>query len=87
MDLSINPNTVQRAYLELERRGYIYSQKGKGSFVAGMDSILAGKEAAVLKELSDLVSRAQAAGIGEETLCSAVRRLYTDSESKSGRQA
>ena len=86
-DLSINPNTVQRAYLELERRGYIYSQKGKGSFVAGMDSILAGKEAAVLKELSDLVSRAQAAGIGEETLCNAVRRLYTDSESKSGRQA
>lgn len=32
--LSINPNTIQRAYAELERRGYIYSVKGKGSFVA-----------------------------------------------------
>ncbi len=33
-DLSINPNTIQRAYQELERQGYIYSVKGKGSFVA-----------------------------------------------------
>lgn len=32
--LSINPNTIQRAYAELERQGYIYSVKGKGSFVA-----------------------------------------------------
>ena len=33
-ELSINPNTIQRAYAELERQGYIYSVKGKGSFVA-----------------------------------------------------
>ena len=33
-ELSINPNTIQRAYTELERQGYIYSIKGKGSFVA-----------------------------------------------------
>ena len=31
-ELSINPNTVQRAYVELERRGFIYSIKGKGNF-------------------------------------------------------
>ena len=34
MELSINPNTIQRAYAELERQGYIYSIQGKGSFVA-----------------------------------------------------
>ena len=34
MELSINPNTIQRAYVELERQGYIYTVKGKGSFVA-----------------------------------------------------
>ena len=33
MELSINPNTIQRAYGELERRGYTYSIKGRGSFV------------------------------------------------------
>ena len=31
--LSINPNTIQRAYNELEAEGYIYSVAGKGSFV------------------------------------------------------
>lgn len=34
MELSINPNTIQRAYTELERQGFIYSVKGRGSFVA-----------------------------------------------------
>mgnify|MGYP000093222384 FL=1 len=28
--LAINPNTIQRAYTELERQGYIYSDEGKG---------------------------------------------------------
>jgi GntR family transcriptional regulator len=31
--LTINPNTIQKAYRELENQGFIYSQKGKGSFV------------------------------------------------------
>lgn len=33
MELTINPNTIQKAYRELERQGYIYSVQGKGSFV------------------------------------------------------
>ena len=33
-ELSINPNTIERAYAELERQGYIYSIQGKGSFVS-----------------------------------------------------
>ena len=33
--LAINPNTIQRAYTELESEGYIYSIPGKGSFVSG----------------------------------------------------
>ena len=32
--LSINPNTIQKAYRELERDGYLYQSPGKGSFVA-----------------------------------------------------
>ncbi len=32
--LAINPNTIQRAYAELETEGYCYSQAGRGSFVA-----------------------------------------------------
>ena len=44
MQLSINPNTIQRAYSELERQGFIYSVKGKGSFVANIGSFLDGKK-------------------------------------------
>ena len=33
VELAINPNTIQKAYAELERRGFLYSVKGKGSFV------------------------------------------------------
>ena len=32
--LAINPNTIQRAYRELEAAGYVYSSAGRGSFVA-----------------------------------------------------
>ena len=35
--LAINPNTIQRAYAELETEGYIYSVTGRGSFVAAGD--------------------------------------------------
>ena len=34
MELSINPNTIQRAYAELERRGVIYAAKGRGNFIS-----------------------------------------------------
>ena len=33
VELSINPNTIQRAYGELEKDGFIYTVKGKGNFV------------------------------------------------------
>lgn len=32
--LSINPNTIQRAYAQLEQEGYVYSVSGRGTFVA-----------------------------------------------------
>ena len=40
MDLAINPNTVQKAYTELERQGFIYVVKGRGAYVRGGDDNL-----------------------------------------------
>ena len=37
--LAINPNTIQRAYRELENEGFIYSITGKGSFVAPLHEV------------------------------------------------
>ena len=39
--ISVNPNTVQKAYRELERQGYIYTQSGMGTFVADKSGIRA----------------------------------------------
>lgn len=38
--LAINPNTIQRAYKELENEGYIYTVSGKGTFAAAQDDVL-----------------------------------------------
>ena len=34
IDLTINPNTIQKAYQELERQGFIYTIQGRGNFVS-----------------------------------------------------
>ena len=44
-ELGINPNTVQKAYSELETEGFIYQATGRGSFVSQSD-----KAASALKE-------------------------------------
>lgn len=40
VELSINPNTIQRAYAELERRGVIYAAKGRGNFISDDMAVL-----------------------------------------------
>ena len=63
MELAINPNTIQRAYAELERQGYIYSVKGRGSFVEENNRILEQKKREVYQKLEALIQDARAAGI------------------------
>ncbi|MFT4007048.1 MAG: GntR family transcriptional regulator [Lacrimispora sp.] len=66
MDLSLNPNTIQRAYAELERRGFIYSVKGRGSFVADTGSIRALKNSELKKDLGSWIGEAKRAGLTED---------------------
>ena len=60
-ELAINPNTIQRAYAELEAEGYIYSVAGRGSFVSAGDgehlrriAELTGRLVPLLEELKSL---------------------------------
>ncbi|MFG6118549.1 MULTISPECIES: GntR family transcriptional regulator [Thalassobacillus] len=48
--MTINPNTIQKAYRELETQGYIYSVKGKGSFVQVSDDAVNQEELMKIKE-------------------------------------
>lgn len=49
-DLTINPNTIQKAYRELERDGYTYSVPGKGSFVNDMNETINNERIQMLTE-------------------------------------
>ena len=54
--LAINPNTIQRAYRELENEGYIYTLVGKGTFVAENGNIDNTREKELLREFDELVT-------------------------------
>ena len=51
--LTINPNTVQKAFKELERDGYIYTVSGKGTFISGREFVVV-DEARVQDAIADL---------------------------------
>ncbi len=71
-ELAINPNTIQRAYRELEMQGWIASVAGKGSFVCGVPQVSPEAQQALLQEFDKLAAQLQAMGIDKQTLC---RRL------------
>jgi GntR family transcriptional regulator len=67
--LTINPNTIQKAYRELEREGYIYSVPGKGSFVSEATSIInTEKLEKVKQELVKLLAEAVYLGITKDDI-------------------
>ena len=82
MELSINPNTIQRAYAELERQGYIYSIKGKGSFVADNGHVKEAGRQEVLQRQVDLAKEACAMGVTKEQLWEQIVRIYEENETE-----
>lgn len=86
-DLIINPNTVARAYRELEMEGFIYTRKGKGCYVTDNSSSLIEKERLTLlirifdQAIEDArrynLTRAEIIGLFEQ-------RLRSSAESRTG---
>lgn len=72
-DVGINPNTVQKAYQELERDGIIYTVGGKGSFVAGNDVGVHQRRKKALEDLAAAVKQACDSGCSEEEIINRVR--------------
>lgn len=63
-ELAINPNTIQKAYSELERQGIIYSMKSKGSFVASsVDELRNERKNELLGDLEKVLQELQALGV------------------------
>jgi GntR family transcriptional regulator len=75
VDLSINPNTVVRAYRELEIRGVLETQQGTGTFISHQkvkrDDVE--RERQLMQLVTDFVARAGAAGFTIEDLLRQLR--------------
>lgn len=78
--LAINPNTIQRAYRELERLGLIYTVAGKGAFAALDDTAVQRRKEELLKTLSETAGELKALGVPEGDVLGAIRRLYGEEE-------
>ena len=80
MELSINPNTIQRAYMTLEQEGLIYPGKGKGNFVAETQQIQEKSKEDFRKEFLELVRRGINTGMTEEELMTLVQKGYEEEQ-------
>ena len=76
LELSVNPNTIQRAYTQLEQEGYLYAVSGRGNFVAPESEWRDGKKAKMLEEWSRVTQRAKEAGVTMEDLQRKLQEIY-----------
>ena len=72
--LTINPNTIQRAYRELELQGWIASVPGKGSFVCGVPEDTLSEEAKLLAEFDAVTQKLLARGVAPEELAERINQ-------------
>jgi GntR family transcriptional regulator len=80
VDLAINPNTVVRAYRELELGGLLDTQQGTGTFISvqKIPRADAERDRQLAQIVADAVARAGAAGFTIEDLAEQLRKLAAD---------
>ncbi len=75
-ELRINPNTIQRAYSELESEGFIISRAGKGSFVSDKSSVQNANLNALKSELESNVKMLLEAGETQSNIEKIVKGIF-----------
>lgn len=84
MELSVNPNTLQKAYAELERRGLCYTVPGNGRFVSpDAAARLRTMKRELLERVSVLARELRVSGVKENEVITAVRAAYADEDGTS----
>lgn len=83
VSLTVNPNTVQRAYKQLEQDGFIYSVKGKGNFVSQISMVNNEKRCEELfKELEGVVKELRFLKREKEDVIVVVDKVYSEKGEK-----
>lgn len=78
MELSINPNTIQRAYAVLEQQGYIYPVKGRGNFVSPSANYMDERKTGFLEELDKLLIQGYELGVERMEIMAHIDRVYKE---------
>ncbi len=78
VDLSINPNTIQRAYAQLEQDGYIYTIAGRGNFVSEPENWKQGHLDNLRSDLEGALRQARDGGLPGEEAMELCRKIYED---------
>ncbi len=78
VELSTNPNTIQKAYTELERQGFIYTVKGRGNFVKGDDLLMKNKKEELVREIVELFREAHEIGLSLDELVCEIQKSIKD---------
>ena len=73
--LAINPNTIQRAYRELEAEGYIYSVPGKGAFAASRKDVSSQRKSSLFAQFDQAVSELMYLGVEPEELYNRIKEV------------
>lgn len=84
-DLGTNPNTIQKAYQELESRGVIRSAAGRGSFVQGKEAAQAVFREQARQALEGAARQAALAGLGREEVLSILEEAWVRQEGSDGK--
>ena len=77
MELSTNPNTIQKAYMELDRRGILVSVPGKGSFISAEALKIVGNQSKEkLSDLKEIVRKLAYAGVSKSEITDMIEEVY-----------
>lgn len=84
VELAINPNTVLRAYREMEIRGFLDTQQGTGTFIAdrGVEPSKDERERQLSQLIGEFVSRAGSSGLTVGDLIEALRELQQENRQR-----
>ena len=80
MELSVNPNTIQRAYAQLEQDGYLYTIVGRGNYVTCEAEWKKGRVQTVLKEFTEVLTKARETRVPRGELLALFDRIYLEKE-------
>lgn len=78
--LAINPNTIQKAYKELENEGYIYSQKARGNFVSPRETGDTMKTDELMENIKPQLRELRFLGISKNELKNLIDLIYKEEQ-------